>query len=181
MQGRRLTAVHDPLTGKDLQAGFLFEGERSPLVNPQRGIFKPKQMRFLLSIKTVFPRPGSKIWYDDQREVHRQIFAGDETVEYAFMGPGSRGGRQSLATRGVRASAPNDLFPGHRPQPLPGPAAGLHLRLGRQGLKGACRVRCIRSRDPEPARERTGTAVCPASRQAAAASSLVPRSHHQRL
>ena len=60
--GRRLTAVHDPLTGKDLAAGFLFEGARSPLVNPQRGIFKPKQMRFLLSIKTVFPRPGSKIW-----------------------------------------------------------------------------------------------------------------------
>ena len=86
VQVRWLTAVHDPLTGKDLQAGFLFEGERSPLVNPQRGIFKPKQMRFLLSIKTVFPRPGSKIWYDDQREVHRQIFAGDETVEYAFMG-----------------------------------------------------------------------------------------------
>ena len=48
VQGRRLTAVHDPLTGKDLQAGFLFEGERIPLVNPQRGIFKPKQMRFLL-------------------------------------------------------------------------------------------------------------------------------------
>ncbi len=86
VQVRRLTAVHDPLTGKDLAAGFLFNGERIPLVNPHRGIFKPRQMRFLLSIKTVFPRPGGKIWYDDQREVHRQIFAGDETVEYAFMG-----------------------------------------------------------------------------------------------
>lgn len=85
-QVRRLTAVHDHLTGRALQPGFLFEGERIPLVNPQRGIFKPKQMRFLLSIKTVFPRPGSKIWYDDQREVHRQIFVGDETVDYAFMG-----------------------------------------------------------------------------------------------
>ena len=85
-QVRRLTTVHDPLTWKDLAAGFRFNGERIPLVNPQRGIFKPRQMRFLLSIKTVFPRPGGKIWYDDQREVHRQIFAGDETVEYAFMG-----------------------------------------------------------------------------------------------
>lgn len=83
---RRLTTVPDPLTGKDLAAGFLFNGERIPLVNPQRGIFKPRQMRFLLSIKTVFPRPGGKIWYDDQHAVHRQIFAGDETVEYAFMG-----------------------------------------------------------------------------------------------
>ena len=34
----------------------------------------------------MFPRPGGKVWYDDQRDVHRQIFEGDETVEYAFMG-----------------------------------------------------------------------------------------------
>jgi putative restriction endonuclease len=33
-----------------LKPGFFFEGLRIPLVNPQRGIFKPKQMRFLLSI-----------------------------------------------------------------------------------------------------------------------------------
>jgi putative restriction endonuclease len=39
-----------------------------------------------LSIKTVFPKPGGKVWYDDQREVHRQIFEGDETIDYAFMG-----------------------------------------------------------------------------------------------
>ena len=42
-------------------------------------------MRYLLSIKTVFPRPGARVWYDDQRDVHRQIFEGDETVDYAFM------------------------------------------------------------------------------------------------
>ena len=52
-----------------LKPGFLFGNERIPLVNPQRGIFKPQQMRFLLSIKTVFPKPGGKVWYDDQREV----------------------------------------------------------------------------------------------------------------
>jgi hypothetical protein len=32
--------------------------ERIPLINLRRGIFKPRQMRFLLSIKTVFPKPG---------------------------------------------------------------------------------------------------------------------------
>ena len=83
---RRLDEVHDHLTANELKPGFIFDGERIPLVNPQRGIFKPKQMRFLLSIKTVFPKPGGKIWYDDQRQVHRQIFEGDETVDYAFMG-----------------------------------------------------------------------------------------------
>jgi putative restriction endonuclease len=43
-------------------------------------------MRYLLSIRTVFPKPGARVWYDDQREVHRQIYEGEETVDYAFMG-----------------------------------------------------------------------------------------------
>jgi putative restriction endonuclease len=83
---RRLSEVHDHLTAIELRPGFVFARERIPLINPQRGIFKPQQMRYLLSIKTVFPRPGGKVWYDDQREVHRQIFEGDETIDYAFMG-----------------------------------------------------------------------------------------------
>jgi putative restriction endonuclease len=83
---RRLNERYDHLTATELKAGFAFRGERIPLVNPQRGIFKPRQMRHLLSIKTVFPRPGAKVWYDDQRDVHRQVFEGEELVEYAFMG-----------------------------------------------------------------------------------------------
>ena len=77
---------HVYLTSNDLKPGFRFEGERIPLVNPQRGIFKPRQMRFLLSVKTVYPRPGGKVWYDDQLFVHRQIFESEDLVEYAFMG-----------------------------------------------------------------------------------------------
>src|ERR1700722_19490297 len=57
---RRLAELRDHLTATELKPGFVFEGERVPLVNPQRGIFKPQQMRFLLSIKTVFPKPGAK-------------------------------------------------------------------------------------------------------------------------
>ena len=83
---RRLSELHNHLTSKELKPGFIFGGERIPLINPQRGIFKPRQMRYLLSIKTVFPRPGARVWYDDQREVHRQIFESDEAVDYAFMG-----------------------------------------------------------------------------------------------
>ncbi len=83
---RRLSEVHDHLTATELEPGFVFRGERIPLINPRRGIFKPQQMRFLLSIKTVFPKAGGKVWYDDQRQVHRQIFEGDETIDYAFMG-----------------------------------------------------------------------------------------------
>jgi putative restriction endonuclease len=43
-------------------------------------------MAHLLSIRTVFPRRGGRVWYEDQREAHRQIYAGDDVVEYAFMG-----------------------------------------------------------------------------------------------
>lgn len=82
---KRLADVRD-LTSADLKRGFEFQGGRIPLINPQRGIFKPKQMQHLLSIRTVFPRSGARVWYDDQRDVHRQIYEGDEVVDYAFMG-----------------------------------------------------------------------------------------------
>ena len=42
---RRLGEVHDHLTATELKPGFAFQGERIPLINPQRGIFKPQQMR----------------------------------------------------------------------------------------------------------------------------------------
>lgn len=83
---RRLAESHDHLTANELKPGFTYNGQRIPLINPQRGIFKPTQMKYLLSIKTVFPKPGGKVWYDDQRHVHRQIYDGDESVNYAFMG-----------------------------------------------------------------------------------------------
>jgi putative restriction endonuclease len=74
------------LNSDDLAAGFQFQGTRIPLINPQRGIFKPRQMAWVLSIRTVFPRRGGRVWYDDQREAHRQIYENNEVVEYAFMG-----------------------------------------------------------------------------------------------
>jgi len=83
---RRLSEQHDALSDAEMSAGFDFKGVRIPWVNPRRGIFKPKQMRYLLSIKTVFPKAGAKLWYDDQRNVHRQIYEGDDSVAYAFMG-----------------------------------------------------------------------------------------------
>ncbi len=82
----RLTKLNGILTAKQISGGFQFQGTRIPFVNPQRGIFKPRQMHHLLSIRTVINAPGRRIWYDDQREVHNQIYKGEETVDYAFMG-----------------------------------------------------------------------------------------------
>ena len=83
---RRMLEIRDPLTAADLAAGFQFQGQRIPLVNPQRGIFKPQSMKYALSIKTVSPKKGARIWYDDQRTAHSQVYNGDETIEYSFMG-----------------------------------------------------------------------------------------------
>jgi putative restriction endonuclease len=74
------------LDSADLRAGFDLGGERIPLINPQRGIFKPRQMAALLSIRTVYPQQGRRVWYDDQRAAHQQIYDGDDVVDYAFMG-----------------------------------------------------------------------------------------------
>lgn len=82
----RRAAISDILTNEQLAAGFIFGGERVPLVNPQRGIFKPRTMTHLLSVRTVFPRTGARVWYDDQRIVHQQVSSGQELVDYAFMG-----------------------------------------------------------------------------------------------
>ena len=83
----RALQSRDPVLSHEvIKEGFQFEGKRWPLVNPQRGIFKPGPMPFLLSIRTVFPKKGGRVWYDDQRNVHRQIFAGEEVLDYAFMG-----------------------------------------------------------------------------------------------
>lgn len=104
-QVRRLMTLRDPLTSEDLAGGFPFEGERIPLVNPQRGIFKPRAMQFLLSIRTVFPRSGARVWYDDQREVHGQIYRGDASVEYAFMGDDP----EAADNRWLRDAAENSI------------------------------------------------------------------------
>lgn len=83
---RALNALYGTIPSEALKAGFAYEGQRIPLINPGRGIFKPKTMRFLLSIRTVFPQEGRRVWYDDQREAHRRILQAEEEVTYDFMG-----------------------------------------------------------------------------------------------
>jgi hypothetical protein len=78
-------------------AGLIFEGKRIPLINPQREIFKPQQMRYLLSIKTVFP--GGKVWYDDQRDAHLTGRLPSRAPSWAS--PGRRDGFRAQGARGL--------------------------------------------------------------------------------
>lgn len=115
LEVRRLADVNGDLTSKDLRAGLSFEGQRIPLINPQRGIFKPTQMRHLLSIRTVFPRPGARVWYDDQRQVHRQIYEGDEAVDYAFMGQNANAAENRWLREAMQNAVPFIYFLGIAP------------------------------------------------------------------
>lgn len=112
---RRLADLNGDLTSRDLRAGFQFDGQRIPLINPQRGIFKPTQMQYLLSIRTVYPRPGARVWYDDQRQVHRQIYEGDETVDYAFMGQKPEAAENRWLREAMQNAVPIIYFLGTSP------------------------------------------------------------------
>ena len=112
---RRLSDMQGDLTAGDLRAGFQFRGQRVPLINPQRGIFKPQRMRCLLSIRTVFPRSGARVRYDDQRKVHRQIYEGSEAVEYAFMGNDTQAADNRWLREAMEAGVPIIYFLGVAP------------------------------------------------------------------
>jgi hypothetical protein len=132
---RRLGEVRDHLTATELKPGFVFDGERIPLINPQRGIFKPQQMQFLLSIKTVLPKPGGKVWYDDQREVHRQIF---EDAPCACLGSGSPFARYAvLQVDSGRASFEHIAIP--IISPPPGARKKIKIPPGRISSRPAAR------------------------------------------
>lgn len=114
-QVRRLQVTRDQITAEDLKVGFFWNGTRYPLINPQRGIFKPQQMELLLSIRTVFPRAGNRIWYDDQRQVHQQIYSGEETVDYAFMGTDPKAAENRWLRAAMEQRTPIIYFLGTAP------------------------------------------------------------------
>ena len=159
---RRLSEVHAHLTATELKPGFEFKSERIPLINPQRGIFKPQQMRFLLSIKTVFPKPGSKVWYDDQREVHRQIFEGDEMIDYAFMGQNPDAADNRWLREAYENQVPVIYFLGIAPGRYQAMLPTFIIRMGRRGIEGARRIRAARSRHPSSSGKCPGTPLCAA-------------------
>jgi putative restriction endonuclease len=109
-------SVADVVTADDLRQGFSFQGQRIPFINPQRGIFKPAAMRYLLSIRTVFPVSGRKIWYDDQRQVHEQIARGEDLIEYAFMGTDPNAADNRWLREGMEEQVPIIYFLGVAPR-----------------------------------------------------------------
>jgi putative restriction endonuclease len=79
----RLSPDEGILTRKVLVKGFLYEGQRVPLMGPQ-GIFKPRALREIpLSITTVAVAQGDRRPYDD-------AFGGDGLLRYRYRGTDSQ-------------------------------------------------------------------------------------------
>ena len=83
---RELTAFGDTLGWNEISKGFEVDGRHYHLASKALGIFKPKTMPFVLSIRTSVPKPGRKLWYDDQQAAHAQVYLGQDGIDYAFMG-----------------------------------------------------------------------------------------------
>jgi len=90
----RLTLEHgEVLPSTELRAGFVFEGQRVPLMGPQ-GIFKPAVLEWPLSITTVPVVPGKARPYEDE-------LGSDGFLRYRYRGrdPGhkdNRGVREAM-------------------------------------------------------------------------------------
>ena len=165
-QVQRLNDLHECLTANDLKAGFYYEGNRIPLVNPQRGIFKPKKMRYLLSIRTVFPTPGKKVWYDDQREIHRRIIESEDTIDYAFMGQDPNAADNQWLLEAFKNQVPIIYFLGIAPRRYQAIVPAFIFRLG---CKCSCCSRCIwstESRQNFISSKHPRTSLCTSSSEA---------------
>ena len=84
---RRLQDENGGLSRQDLFNGVQWRGRRIRLDGPVQGIWKPKGMDGLLSIKTAWPRqrPGRPDTYPDQRQALREHFESRDVLEYSFM------------------------------------------------------------------------------------------------
>lgn len=118
-----LTLLNGPsLSWQALSEGFTVGNTHVLFATAVEGIFKPRQMSGILSIKTVVPKPGGKVWYADQVK-DEQIASLDRVIKYSFKGtnpedPKNRGLRDAMLKRlpliyfyGVKPGSYLPLFP----------------------------------------------------------------------
>jgi putative restriction endonuclease len=101
-------------------------------------------MAHLLSIRTVFPRRDGRVWYEDQREAHRQIYAGDDVVEYAFMGTAPNSSDNRWLRDAVQRQIPVVYFLVTSPQAVPANHPDIHRRVDPGSPSGPACVRSTR-------------------------------------
>lgn len=84
----RLLTGRAVLPWSAIEPGFAAPGfdHRLRFASRAKGIFKPKEMAGILSVRTVMARKSRRIWYRDQHDGRDALYAGDTTVRYSFRG-----------------------------------------------------------------------------------------------
>lgn len=108
----RLLAGRGVLPWAEIDQGFSVSGFSDPIRFAGRasGIFKPKEMTGVLSIRTVMPRPGRKVWYHDQNASRDALFAADTEIKYAFKGTDPKSWQNVLLRRAAEGQSPLIYF-----------------------------------------------------------------------
>ncbi len=106
---RRLRAVHGgPIPWSALQAGFDAGGAHHLFASAAEGIFRPRGLSGLLSLKTVVPKPRGRVWYHDQAAPELSADAGLHW--YAFSGQDPRHSRNQWLRDAMERSLPLVYF-----------------------------------------------------------------------
>ena len=73
------------VSSAELDYGFEFEEQRIRLMGAQQGIWKPRQMQGLLSVRTMLPKSGKHV-HADQLAARDQILNGADAITYDYQG-----------------------------------------------------------------------------------------------
>lgn len=117
----RLLAGRSTIEREAMAVPFYVGEERLTLVDPQRGIHRPRAMKHLLSITTVIPTKGRRIWYADQIRVHQSLYEAEESIRYSFMGDDPNAQQNRSLREAAELRLPVIYFLGVKPglyQPL---------------------------------------------------------------
>ncbi len=107
--------TYGAIAARHIERGFDFAGQRIHLASRAEGIFKPRAMETLLSLKTVFPRKGRTHWYDDQQLTAGALLGENEFFRYDLAKSPRKASRNALIVQAAELEFPIIYFLGLAP------------------------------------------------------------------
>jgi putative restriction endonuclease len=95
--------------------GFFVDGRHFLFASAAEGIFKPREMSTLLSVKTVVPKPRGRVWYSDQVDGDERIRSASDVLHYSFTGTDPANTRNQLLRDALERQLPIIYFYGVAP------------------------------------------------------------------
>jgi putative restriction endonuclease len=98
-----------------LRDGFYVDDRRFLFASAAEGIFKPREMSTLLSVKTVVPKARGRVWYSDQVDGDERISSVGDVLHYSFTGTDPGNTRNQLLRDALERQLPIIYFYGVAP------------------------------------------------------------------